>query len=118
MTQEQRHRHFAQLLRIVLFDFQKLQYNMAALKEYVQGAPHIKNGINNINNSINRLVGDCRARTGPDNWALVYQDLSSDKVHDLNLLDEEMMDITDISGILDAIRKVKAECLAEQTQAA
>jgi hypothetical protein len=92
---------------------------MSALKEYVRGAPHMKNGINNINNAINRLVLDCRLKTSPENWELIYQDLSSDKVHDMNLLDEQIMELEDISEILEAARKAKAAFRSQmQTQAA
>lgn len=109
---------FALTLRRILYLAVLFDYNVQELRDIPITPSHMKVELNNIFNSLNRFIKSCKFRTTVEVWEQINQDVSKDQLHDIAILIDEVSDVTDITGIIDAIRKVKAECLAEQTKAA
>lgn len=106
---EQNAKRMAEMLRRLMI-YQKLMiYEVQGLKgaEYIPN--EYKQRMNGFAVSIHSLMSYQRSKTNKETWDAILEDLDKDKIHDIGLLVNEVVNIENIGDIVEIINKSKTK---------
>jgi hypothetical protein len=92
-------------LRRVLYMSQVFKYSLEFMKQGELCPSHLKTGINNIQNAINRLFADMRAKTSKETYEAVMRELSSEELHDVSLLLDFAASIKNVGVVVGVLNE-------------
>lgn len=104
---EKRMKRFTAELQRVLYLLQITNHSIEALKDSSLCRTQLKVALNNIVNSNKRLVQVTTINRNGDSCADVLQDISSDRLHDISLHIDEIMNAQNISEITEILKQCK-----------
>lgn len=94
-------------LRRVLYLSQIYMYSLDWMKAGELCPSYLKNDIQNIQNSIKRMLNDMMCKSTPEMWERVSMELKKEELHDISLLIDSMYDVTNVGDIVKVIEESK-----------
>lgn len=101
---------FALELKRVLYVSQMLSTYSEWLQMDKVTPSWLKTDIQNLRNSIRRMLADIQQTSTPEQWELIRADLDSDQLADLSELIDVCSNVKNISAITEIIKESKASC--------
>jgi uncharacterized protein with von Willebrand factor type A (vWA) domain len=107
MAQNIREELFTLDVKRTIYLIQVLSVHIEWFKQGIKGEHPLKTALSNVANSHKRLLLEISTMCSRKTWDLAQKELKEDYVKDLSLLLDELADIEDLTGIIEAIQKSK-----------
>ncbi len=100
---------FTTELRRVLYLAQIFKCNLQWLKDGELTPSFMKQDANNVINAINRMLTDMMYKSTAETWERVKFELNKDELHDISLLLDSVMGVSNVAEIVEIINSEKME---------
>lgn len=98
---------FVSDIKRTLYLIKILSYHIEWFKAGINAEHTLKTVLNNTSNSHKRLLLEMSTLADRKSWEMGMAELNEDYVKDLGILLDELQNVPDLSGIIEAIQKSK-----------